>query len=182
MSIDADEAALAAGFAAHQRWAFDEAYRRYGRLLFSAAVRLLGNTQDAEDCVHDSLVRIWRAVQAYTTQRGPLRSFLTVCVRNEAISRMRSANRRTRVLQRAAREPQEHDEIAFEDFVEHGRLKRALAQLPDVQRAPLELAYFGGKTHVEIANALDQPLGTIKSRIALGLRKLAAVMKAPETA
>jgi RNA polymerase sigma-70 factor (ECF subfamily) len=64
------------------------------------------------------------------------------------------------------------------DFIEERRVREALAQLPDEQRTAVMLAYFGGKTHVEIAEELDQPLGTVKSRIALGLRKLGAALAA----
>jgi RNA polymerase sigma-70 factor, ECF subfamily len=107
-----------------------------------------------------------------------VRSFLVVCVRNEAISRLRSLGRRNRLEQRLAAEPQEHDELHVEDVVEHDRLREAMNALPTEQRAPIELAYYGGKTHVEVAAELGAPLGTVKSRIALGLRKLAAALGA----
>ncbi|MGA8533011.1 MAG: sigma-70 family RNA polymerase sigma factor, partial [Candidatus Tumulicola sp.] len=81
-----DGEALAEGFAAHERWAFDEAYRRYAPLLYSAAYNVLGNAEDAADCVHDALARVWRSRDAYARGRGAVRSFLVVCVRNEAIS------------------------------------------------------------------------------------------------
>jgi RNA polymerase sigma-70 factor (ECF subfamily) len=168
--------ALADGFAAHQRWAFDEAYRRYASLLYSAAYNVLGNREDAQDCVHDALARVWRLPSAYSRARGAVRSFLTVCIRNEAISRLRSQARRLRLAERLAAEPETHDELGAGDPIERDRLRAAFAKLPPEQRAPLELAYFEGKTHVEIAAALQQPLGTTKSRIALGLRRLAAAL------
>jgi RNA polymerase sigma-70 factor, ECF subfamily len=175
-----DDERLAAAFAAHDRWAFDEAYRRYAALLYSAAYNVLGNTEDAQDCMHDALARVWRAGNAYSRARGSLRSFLVVCVRNEAISRLRSAGRRLRLTQRLAAEPQEHDELKFVDVVERDRLRAAMAKLPEEQRKPLEMAYYGGKTHTEIARELDAPLGTTKSRIAMGLRKLATALEAPK--
>src|SRR5580704_16431510 len=89
-----DDDTLAAAFAAHERWAFDEAYHRYAALLYSTAYNVLGNSEDAADCVHDALTRVWRSPNAYTRDRGAVRSFLTVCVRNEAISRRRSHARR----------------------------------------------------------------------------------------
>ena len=73
------------------------------------------------------------------------------------------------------------EEIDIADFVEHARVREALAQLPPDQRTVLALAYFGGKTHVEIANVLGQPLGTVKSRISLGLRKLADALRTAES-
>jgi RNA polymerase sigma-70 factor, ECF subfamily len=176
-TADADEA-LSAGFAAHRRWAFEEAYRRYGSLLYSTAFNVLGNAEDAADCVHDALMRVWRSGSSYSQARGAVRSFLLVCVRNEAISRRRSQARRTRLTERLAAEPQRHDDLGVGDPIERDRLRRAMAQLPPDQRAPLELAYYEGKTHTEIAHELQAPLGTIKSRIAMGLRKLATALRA----
>lgn len=168
----AEEASLAAAFAGRESWAFDEAYRRYGALLFSVALNVLHNAQDAEDCVHDVLVRVWKRPRAFAAQRGTVRGFLVVCVRNDAISRQRSAARRAKLAERIEHETESVEELEIADFVEQARVRDALAHLPQEQRAPLMLAYFGGKTHAEIARMLDEPLGTIKSRISLGLRKL----------
>jgi RNA polymerase sigma-70 factor, ECF subfamily len=175
-----DDEALAAAFAAKERWAFDEAYARFGKLLYSTAYHVLGNAEDAQDCVHDALARVWRSPDSYMRSRGAVRSFLTVCVRNEAITRLRSKTRRRKLEERVAAEPQEHDELEAVDVIEHDRLRTALRTLPSEQRRPLELAYFEYKTHVEIARELNEPLGTIKSRIALGLRKLGAALGAGE--
>ena len=87
---------LEAAFAAHKNWAFGEAYRQYASLLYSAAYNVLGNADDAKDCVADAFARLWRSPHAYSPERGNLRSFLVVCVRNEAISRLRRQARRTR--------------------------------------------------------------------------------------
>jgi RNA polymerase sigma-70 factor (ECF subfamily) len=172
-----DDDALTAAFAAHERWAFDEAYRRYATLLYSAAFNVLGNSEDAADCVQDAVARVWRSPNAYNRARGLLRSFLVVCVRNEAISRRRSQTRRQHLAERLAAEPQEHEELDAGDPIERDRLRAALALLPPQQRVPLELAYYEGKTHAEISHELQEPLGTVKSRIASGLRKLAAALE-----
>lgn len=174
----ADETELGQAFARRERWAFDEAYQRFGSLLYTVAYNVLHNAEDAEDCVHDVLVRVWKNPHAYTVDRGSVRAFLVVCVRNEAISRVRSAVRRDKLAERAARETENIEELQIPDFIEEQRLRAALAQLPDEQRTAVMLAYFGGKTHVEIARQLDQPLGTVKSRIAMGLRKLGAALAA----
>jgi RNA polymerase sigma factor (sigma-70 family) len=173
-----DDDRLATAFAARVRWAFEEAYKRYGALLYSTAYNVLGNAEDAQDCVHDALARVWRSPNAYSRARGAVRSFLVVCVRNEAISRLRSQGRRARLNERLASEPHEHDELRITDVVEHDRLRMAMNGLPPEQRAPLELAYYEGKTHVEVADTLGEPLGTVKSRIAMGLRKLAKALGA----
>jgi RNA polymerase sigma-70 factor (ECF subfamily) len=176
MQAEASDEALAAAFAAKERWAFDEAYRRFGGLLYSTAYHVLNNREDAQDCVHDALTRVWRSPGSYTRARGTVRSFLVVCVRNEAITRLRSKSRRSRLSERLAAEPQEHDELRVVDVIENDRLHKALEILSPEQRRPLEMAYYEQKTHTEIARELDQPLGTIKSRIAMGLRKLGAAL------
>ena len=181
-SSGSSEEPLAVGFAAHEAWAFEEAYRRYGHLLYSTAYNVLGNADDAADCVHDALARVWRARSAYTSARGAVRSFLTVCVRNEAISRRRSQIRRLRLADRLAAEPVEHAELSAGDPIERDRLRSAMKQLPGEQRTPLEMAYYDGKTHTEIAAELQIPLGTIKSRIAIGLRKLSGALGDPNRA
>jgi RNA polymerase sigma-70 factor (ECF subfamily) len=172
----AEEATLAQAFARREMWAFDEAYRRYGSLLFSVALNVLHNAEEAEDCVHDVLVRVWKNPQTFAAERGTVRAFLAVCVRNDAISRRRSASRRDRLAARMSEQTEPAQEIEIADFVEHARVREALAQLPEEQRKALALAYFGGKTHVEIAKELDEPLGTVKSRISLGLRKLGTLL------
>ncbi|HET9030799.1 MAG TPA: sigma-70 family RNA polymerase sigma factor [Candidatus Aquilonibacter sp.] len=178
MHADSPDEALACAFAGKEPWAFEEAYRRFGTLLYSTAYNVLANREDAQDCVHEALARVWRSPDAYSRAKGSVRSFLVVCVRNEAITRLRSKTRRLRLVDRVAAEPQEHDELRTIDFVEHDRLRAALAALPPEQRRPLELAYYEQKTHTEIARELDQPLGTTKSRIAMGLRKLGAALGA----
>lgn len=174
MHTAASDEVLADAFAAKERWAFDDAYRRYASLLYSAAYQVLGEREDAQDCVHDALSRVWRSPAAYSRARGALRSFLVVCVRNEAVTRLRSKARRLKLLERVAAEPQDHAELGDVDVIEHERLRAALGALPAEQRRPLEMAYFEQKTHTEIARELEQPLGTVKSRIALGLRTLGA--------
>jgi len=169
--------ALAAAFAAHQAWAFGEAYRRNASLLYSAAYNVLGNSEDAQDCVAEAMARLWRKPRAYSAARGDLRNFLAVCVRNEAISRRRRMSRLRHVEARLAAMPAEHAELAFDDPIERDRVRRALFELPAQQREALALAFYDGKTHTEIAAELGQPLGTIKSRIKLGLRKLASALE-----
>jgi len=175
--MGSDEA-LAAGFAAHERWAFGEAYRRYASLLYSAAYNVLGNADDAKDSVGDAIARLWRSPRPYSTARGDLRSFLVVCVRNDAISRLRRRTRRLRVEERLASITPERDDPHLPDPIERDRVRHALQTLPAEQRVPLELAYYEGKTHAEIAAELREPLGTVKSRIRHGLQKLASTLRA----
>lgn len=173
--------ALAAGFAAHERWAFSEAYRQNASLLYSAAYNVLGNPDDAKDCVADAIARLWRAPRPYSPGRGSLRNFLVVCVRNEAISRRRRHVRRTRMEERLAGMASTPEALDAGDPIERDRVRGALLALPQEQRSAIALAFYGGKTHTEIAAELQEPLGTIKSRIKLGLRKLAAALEPPTT-
>ncbi len=171
-----EEASFAQAFARREEWAFDEAYRRYGALLYSVALNVLHAPEDAEDCVHDVLTRLWNHPQAFAQDRGSVRAFLAVCVRNDAISRVRARTRRAALAHTLQSQHEESETFEIPDHIEYARLRAALDTLPAVQRSALMLAYFGGKTHVEVASTLGEPLGTIKSRIALGLRKLAAAL------
>lgn len=171
-----DDIALAVAFEAHESSAFGEAYRRYAALLYSTAYNVLGNAEEAEDCIADAIAKLWRSPGAYTTARGNLRSFLVVCVRNEAISRLRRQTRRARLTERLASMPIEHAELHVTDPIERDRVRKAMLQLPVEQRSALALAYYGGKTQSEIAAELAEPLGTIKSRIKLGLKRLGSLL------
>ena len=170
-----DDATLAASFAAHDEGALDEAYRRYGPALVAAARGVLGSYADARDCVHDSLVRVWAKDAAYRVERGSLRAFLVVCVRNEAISRRRSDVRQVARERRAGGEPAGEPDVA-----DRLAVRAALGVLPREQRDVIELAYWGDLSQMEIASRLGVPLGTIKSRAALGLRKLATALRISE--
>ena len=163
-----DDRELDAAFAAHADGALEEAYRRHAPALQAAARHVLGTAGDARDCVHDALIRVWSKEGAYRPERGALRAFLMVCVRNEALSRKRGSLRHVASEQRAAAAP------AFGiDVAERVAVRSALSALPREQRDVIELAYWGDLTQAEISSRLGIPLGTIKSRAALGLRKLA---------
>lgn len=163
---------MVADFLASKSSGLESVYQAYGKLLYSTARSVLGNDDDAQDCVHDALVRLWQRGGSYRSERGSLRSYLLVSVRNEALTRKRNAARRFRIEERAARGEQSEYEIEMKDPREGACLQRALAALPVEQRAALELAYFGRLTHVQAAERLGVPLGTTKSRIAMALRKL----------
>ena len=163
---------MVAAFLARNSSGLESVYRAYRTPLYSVARRVLGNDDDAQDCVHDALLRAWQRSDSYRPGRGSLRSYLLVCVRNEAITRKRSTARHVRIEERAVRDDRPLYELEASDPVERERLRRALAALPREQRAALELAYFGNLTQAQVAERLKVPLGTIKSRLSLGLRKL----------
>jgi len=177
-SVEAD---LVAALVARQHDALERAYRAYGRLLYSVARQVLVGDAEAQDCVHDALLRVWQRPETFRPERGSLRAFLTVCVRNEAIGRKRSAARHFTIEQRLVeKEGNVRYEFEIEDHAELAHLRDALGTLPAEQRRALELAYWQHLSHGQISEALGVPLGTIKSRLALGLRKLQQALQAHE--
>jgi RNA polymerase sigma-70 factor (ECF subfamily) len=162
---------LASAFARRAPGALEETYRRYGDVLQRAARHVLGSPADARDCVHDALLRVWARQDSYRPERGTLRAFLIVCVRNDALSQIRRSGRHVALERRSAGPPAEHLDPA-----ERLSVRAALAVLSPEHRAVIELAYWGELTQTEIATRLRLPLGTVKSRAAAGLRKLARTL------
>lgn len=165
------DARLEADFAARRHDALERAYSEYARLLLSVAYGVLGDRTAAEDCLHDSLLRVWKNPATYTRQRGSLRAFLTVCVRNQAIS-MRRASQRHAALEQMQLAGPRSESFEIPDYVQRSQLGAAIAALPPEQRQALQLSYFEYLTHQQIAQRLSLPVGTVKSRISLALRKL----------
>jgi len=170
-----EDDALAADFAARSSDGLGRTYERYKVLLVSIARHVLSDASLAEDCVHDALVRAWQTPGSYVPQRGSLRAFLASCVRNEATSRARSNARRQERERRAyLLEPVLPATIEPADPIDAARVRVALDRLPEDQRRTIELAYFGNLSQSQIAELLGIPLGTVKSRVALAMRKLHA--------
>jgi RNA polymerase sigma-70 factor (ECF subfamily) len=157
-------------------------YDRYNRLANTVAYRVLGDHTAAEDTVQDAFLSVWRRAASFDASRGSARGWLLTIVRNAAVDRRRG--RHARVLQDAPL-----DDVAFrlatddeETFaavaaaVEATRVRDALALLPSEQREAIEMAYFGGLTHQEIADRTGAALGTVKGRMRLGLHKLRAAL------
>ena len=165
------DAELSQAFAERRDDALGEAYRRYADVLYGVA-RRFALDDAAEDCVHDALLRVWRAA-SYRLERGALRTFLIVCVRNEALTHRRSAARRFAGERRDAQLTLSSEASTGRDHVQLGHLRTALTALPPDLRAVIELAYFGGHSQTQIAARLGLPLGTVKSRASLALRTLA---------
>lgn len=163
--------------------AFETLYERYGDLVFSVALRIIGDTAAAEDAVQEVFLRLWRRPDTYNVERGRFLTWLLSIARNRAIDERRSRGRRQR--HEAAAAPLE-GVVAFGDSDdpllgalladERETIRRALTLLPIEQRQAIELAYFAGLTQQEIATQLHQPLGTIKTRIRLGMQKLRATL------
>ncbi len=171
---------LVAAMAAGEVGALEQLYDRYSALVFSVAVRVLADRQLAEDVVQEVFLRVWRRPSAYDPGRGRFISWLMSVTRNRAIDEQRRRSRRMRSEERdehPARDVPSGDRLddpqAAVLFAEERRaVREALTRLPPEQRHAIELAYFGGLTQVEIAERTGDPLGTVKTRIRLGMRKL----------
>jgi RNA polymerase sigma-70 factor, ECF subfamily len=165
-------------------WAFRTLYDRYGNLVYSAALRVVRDAQVAEDMVQEIFLRIWRKPESYVSQRGRFVTWLTSVTRNRAVDEVRSRSRRFRYetaspeeQEREVPAPDTNDPALTAELADQRRLiLAALAQIPAEQRQIIEMAYFGGLTQQEIAERLSQPLGTVKTRIRLGMQKLRAAL------
>jgi RNA polymerase sigma-70 factor, ECF subfamily len=160
--------------------ALEELYDRYGRAVYSFSLRMLGDVQSAEELTQEVFVKLWRQAQSYQQSRGAFLTWLLSITHNMAIDEIRRRKRRPLVL-----DGQDEDGplLILPDTrtdVEHSAwlttlqsyVRDALAEIPAAQRQAIELAYFGGLTQREIAERLGEPLGTVKTRMRLGMLKL----------
>jgi RNA polymerase sigma-70 factor (ECF subfamily) len=166
-----DDAALIARMQAGDESAMAALYDRYSGIVYGVALRVLGNTTSAEDVLQEIFLQLWRNPYVFDTTRGKLAAWLAVVTRNRAIDQLR-------------RHPPEDDiedlPIALTANLENEAVQRqavekirtALSQFPQEQRRALEMAFFEGLTHSEIAAKTGEPLGTIKTRIRTGLLAL----------
>ena len=156
--------------------AFATLYDRHSRAAFSLAYRMMANHQAAEDLLQEAFLKLWRAAGSYRAERASLRTWLLTIVHNRAIDQLRSqaSRRRTQQKVEALAPPFEVSEAFGQSLANFQReqVREALRSLPEEQLKILELAYFSGYTHVEIAELLDVPLGTVKGRMRLGLKKM----------
>jgi len=164
--------------------AFEEVFARYSHLVFSTCLRVLEDAQAAEDMTQEVFVRLWRRPELYDPARGRFVSWLLSVTRNRAIDELRSRGRRrshetSGEMERDVDEPTASDDplMAAELADQRAVLRAALDELPEEQRSAIELAYFGGLTHLEIAMLQRQPLGTVKTRIRLGMKKLKVALQ-----
>jgi len=159
--------------------ALGELYDRYSRLVFSLAINSVGDPATAEEITQDVFLRVWQRARQYRADRGKVSTWLTGITRHRAIDRLRRRGSR----------PEQHS-VAWADIspgaepsvdgpersvtltLERARVRSAMARLPEEQKQVLALAYFQGLTQSQMAQVLDLPLGTVKTRIRLGMQKL----------
>ena len=164
--------------------AFRILYNRYGNLVYSTTLRIVRDVHLAQDMVQETFLRLWRKPESYVAQRGRFATWLISVARNRAVDEIRSRQRRYRhetaspeQQERELPAPEQDDPALTAELADQRRLiLAALAGLPSEQRQVIELAYFGGLTQQEIAQRLSQPLGTVKTRVRLGMQKLRAAL------
>ncbi|MGB3683198.1 MAG: sigma-70 family RNA polymerase sigma factor [Rubrobacteraceae bacterium] len=156
--------------------AFGMLYDRHSRAAYSLAYRMMGGRQAAEDLVQDVFLKVWRSTASYRADRGSVRTWILRIVHNRGVDQLRSlsSRRRTQDKVEASAETSQPSEAFAETWRNSRReqVREALKTLPPDQLKILELAYFSGYTHVEIAELMDLPLGTVKGRMRLGLKKV----------
>jgi RNA polymerase sigma-70 factor (ECF subfamily) len=164
--------------------ALNTLYDRYNRLVYSLALNIVGDRHTAEEITLDVFARIWDRARTYRADQAKVSTWMTSITRYRAIDELR--RREARPEQRSI----EWDEVSpsavpvlngpeatAEAAFRHQRVRAAVAELPEEQQRVLALAYFKGYTHREIADALNQPLGTVKTRIRLAMQKLRELLR-----
>jgi RNA polymerase sigma-70 factor, ECF subfamily len=159
--------------------AFEVIYDRHSPAAFSLAYRMMGTRSGAEDVTQEAFLSMWRSGARYDHTRGSVRTWVLGIVHHRAIDALRRATVHDR--RRAGDEgieerfeARERTDVEAARREEAGTVRHALESLPADQSQVIELAYFGGFTHTEIADMLDAPVGTVKGRMRLGLKKMRA--------
>ena len=159
--------------------ALGELYDRYGRLVFSISLNSISDPSLAEEITQDVFLRLWKNASSYRSEYGKVATWIASITRNRAIDEIRRMNVRPEsrltsweFTDLELRENSLDVESQIELLQQQNRVRRAISQLPEEQRQVLALAYFQGYTHREIAEIMNQPLGTVKTRIRLAMNKL----------
>jgi RNA polymerase sigma-70 factor, ECF subfamily len=172
---DVSDAQLVTAVARYSEVALAEVYRRHGGAVYGLARRVLSNAAEAEDVTQEVFLRLWNQPDRFDPSRGSLRAFLLAQAHGRAVDAIRSlTSRRARETKDAHRTASAEYDLSHEawDLSLADKVAGALGQLPVDERRAIELAYFEGRTYVEVATLLDQPEGTIKSRIRNGMRRM----------
>jgi RNA polymerase sigma-70 factor (ECF subfamily) len=178
---------LVARAAAGEERAVAGLYDRYGHVLYTVAFRIVGERADAEEVVVDAFAQAWREAPRFEASRGSVAGWLTMIVRSRALDLVRARSRRERITTAAAAarpdaplamgQGEPGPASGVDDAERRREVRHALESLSAPQREAIELAYYQGLSQSEIAERLQEPLGTIKTRIRLGMQKLREVLR-----
>jgi RNA polymerase sigma-70 factor, ECF subfamily len=156
--------------------AFAALYDRHARVAYSLAYRMMGERQAAEDLVQEAFLKVWRSAGSYRVEKASVRTWILSILNNRGIDELRSSASRRRTQDRVeAQTPTAQPSEAFAETWRNSQgeqVREALRGLPSEQLKVLELSYFSGYTHKEIAELLGLPLGTVKGRMRLGLKRM----------
>lgn len=159
-------------------------YQRYSRMLYAFVHRIVGNQQVAEDLMQEAFFAVWQNAHSYIPQNGEVRSWLISIFHHKAIDYLRSVQRRAAIQQVELEQVDFQEQVAVGDVwdeawqsVQRDLIREAMMNLPREQRMVIELAYFQGWTHSEIAEGTHLPLGTVKARMRLGLLHLKRLLE-----
>ena len=182
-SDELSDEALINALAEGAEWAMELLYERYNRVLYSLAYRMVADHQVAEDLLQEAFLSVWRRASSYSPQSGAVRSWLISIVHHRTIDYLRTVRRRAGLKEVTWEEVEQDERTAFPDVweealrsVQSAQLRAALVNIPLEQRMVIELAYFQGWTHSEIAEGCEIPLGTVKARMRLGLSHLRVLL------
>ncbi|MEM9273239.1 MAG: sigma-70 family RNA polymerase sigma factor [Cyanobacteria bacterium P01_F01_bin.143] len=179
-----EDAALMQRIAQKEQPALGLLYDRYARVMYSLAYKMLGTAEEAEEVVLDVFSQVWRTAERYDSQRGRTDSWLFLLTRSRALDRIRRKQRKAKVIEAvtiatkvslttSGMTPEE--DLMIND--RRQQVKMALAQIPQEQRQIIELAYYQGLSQSQIAKQTGISLGTVKTRVRLGLSKLKKLLK-----
>jgi RNA polymerase sigma factor (sigma-70 family) len=173
--------ALVALAARSEQSALAELYDRFGRPAYGLALRILRDESLAEDAVQEAFLTLWRTSARFVPERGKASTWILTLVHRRAVDLVRREERRRADALEQAPEQVSRDAVDEEAWLrlQRERVQDALRKLPDQQREAIELAYYGGFTQSELAERLGQPLGTIKSRMFMGLARLRELLGEP---
>ncbi len=175
---------LIRAIAGGETWALETLYQRYARLLYSLVYRMIADHQIAEDLLQEAFLSIWQRAVSYSPQLGAVRNWLVSIVHHRTIDYLRYVRRRAALKEATWEEAERDEQLASPDVwdeawrtVQSETLRSALMKISTEQRMMIELAYFQGWTHSEIAEGCKLPLGTVKARLRLGLVRLRRVLE-----
>lgn len=177
---DPGPSSLIMAIGAGETSALERIYDLHSPMVYALLLRLLGNPEDAQEVLQEVFIQAWQRAATFDARRGNEIAWLISMARSRGIDRLRSRRTRTNRESEASREisirtgdvvrAQSLDDAIVSE--QQQEMRAALDGIPDAQRIPLELAYFTGMSQSEIARHLDEPLGTIKTRMQLGMKKL----------